>query len=269
MSSSWPRRPRAWAAGVAAACLCGLTVASQPSAVASVPADGPVVTVQSSGSTADPRVRLVADSGVRDPRTIRPRDLSVAASGGELSSRSVPLLSRSSQVAVVVDTTAAASNGLPDVRTGVTDLLLQLPPGARVGVVSAGERPRLLAPVGAEPTSALARLSDLEASGGADGGGAGRAAAAALTLATDALGPDLGPAQPRVLVLQTTAADAGGESATALGERLRASSVVLQVVTGASGSAFWGQVARVTGGQVDPAGAARGSDAFTRVADAL
>jgi hypothetical protein len=280
MSSPSPRRSSRWAAAVVVGAACWLTTAIPATALPTAGVAGdPVVTVQSAGSDADPLVRLVADTGTRDPQAIRARDLSVILADGNNSDRpvpsqAVPLLSGRSDVMAVLDTTSAAAPGLPEVRSGMTDLLLQLPPAARSGAVVTGERPQVLASLESGATGALGRLSEVEASGSASN--AGGSTAEALGLALQALG-DVGsvPAdgtssvRPRVVVLQTAAGDAGGESAADLGERLRRAGVVLEVVTGPGGSAYWQSVADATGGGVAQARSGQAEAAFSRVSDAL
>jgi hypothetical protein len=58
---------------------------------------------------------------------------------------------------------------------------------------------------------------------------------------------------PRVVVLYTSAADAGGETATALAARIRRAATIL-VVVGTADSTYWADAARATGGFFAPAG---------------
>src|SRR3954447_1701112 len=135
MSSSSPRRRRRGAATAVAlawlAVLAPVAVGALPTAVAASASGTPEAKVQSSGGAADPQARVVADSGVRDPDVVSDHDLTLSVSGTPLPSRSVPVLSASTARVVVLDTTAAAGGGLASFRSGVTDLLLELPEGAR------------------------------------------------------------------------------------------------------------------------------------------
>jgi hypothetical protein len=97
--------------------------------------------------------------------------------------------------------------------------------------------------------------------------GGQRDTSAALTLALDRL-PSL-RGDRSVLVLYTSARDAGGERATALGERLRAAGAVLAVVTTAPDAGYWTSVAQATGGLAVVAPAHRPIRAFDQVASAL
>jgi hypothetical protein len=72
-----------------------------------------------------------------------------------------------------------------------------------------------------------------------------------------------------VLVLHTSAPDAGGEPAAALGDRLRAAGAVLAVVTTPAGARYWTTAAQVTGGLAVVAPADRPIRAFDAVADGL
>src|SRR5215213_10307937 len=280
MSSSSPRRRRPGAAAAVALgwlfLLALVAVGTVPSAKAADARGTPEVKVQSTGSADDPRVRVIADSGVRDPAEVSDRDLALSVSGSPLASRAVPLLSSSTDLVVVLDTSAA---GLAGFRSGVTDLLLGLPEGARTGVVAAGALPRVLSPLSPGATGALAQLSVLDTSGQGQPSASGSAAAQtsarrssvsdALGLALSALGPAAPDARPRVVVLNTSAPDAGGEAAAAMGDRLRAASVVLDVVGGSAASEFWGPVAESTGGRLVVSEADRTSDAVTQVSDGL
>ena len=62
------------------------------------------------------------------------------------------------------------------------------------------------------------------------------------------------PTGRRVVVVYTSAADAGGESAAALGARLQQAGTILIVVGSVADSAYWPEAARATGGFFAPAG---------------
>jgi hypothetical protein len=95
------------------------------------------------------------------------------------------------------------------------------------------------------PTGVVRALTAMRAHGDRD-------TAAALGLAVRQF--PAAPAGRRVALLYTTAPDAGGESATALAARLRATGTILVVVATATGAAYWSDAAAGTGGFLAPAG---------------
>jgi hypothetical protein len=73
----------------------------------------------------------------------------------------------------------------------------------------------------------------------------------------------------RVVVLYTTAPDAGGVSARSLGDRVRAAGALLSVVCACPDVGYWSHVATGSGGVAVTTGTAHPNRAFDQVADAL
>src|SRR5207248_4704154 len=78
-----------------------------------------------------------------------------------------------------------------------------------------------------------------------------------------------GATDPRLVVLYTSAADAGGEPAGDLGARLRDAHAILVVVSTTADTRYWSDVTRVTGGFLAPAGPVPVTPAFDQVATLL
>jgi hypothetical protein len=210
--------------------------------------------------TAGQGIAFVASvSGAAAPATAP--TATVTAGGESLPAQVTPLWSDSASFGVVVDVSAdgaaaLAGGGL----SGAGGFLLQLPPGARSGVIAAREPPAVAAAPSVGASDDLRALSTVR-SGGA------RATSEALTLAVSRL-PGR-PGNPTVIALHTSAADAGGEAAAALGDRLRRANAVLAVVTTAADPRYWTGVARATGGVAVATSPDRAIGAFDEVADAL
>jgi hypothetical protein len=242
--------------GLGAVLVAGLALAAAPGAP-TAPATVPPPAVLAVRSTSDDRVTLVADARAVPPQA---PSASVTAGGATLPAQVTPLWSDATAVGLVVD--AAATD--PDVRgaglAGAAGFLLQLPQGARSGVVVDRRPPVLATPPGTDPAGTLAALSGLP-------GGGTRDTSAALTLALERVPERAG--DRAVVVLYTSGGDAGGEPAAALGERFRAAGAVLAVVTTNQDPSYWRSAAAATGGLVVATDAAGAIAAFDQVADAL
>jgi hypothetical protein len=230
---------------------------------AATPSPRPAPTVLATGTTPDGKVAIVV--GSRDGAGTtevpgRPPTAAVATDGGQQPAEVRPVWSDDAAIGLVVDVSDATGPAFQAGLSGAAGLLLQLPAESRSGVVADRAPPVLVA--GPEPgvTDDVQALSELTAGGA-------RGTSAALTLALDRLPARRGDRS--VLVLYTSARDAGGEPATALGERLRAAGAVLAVVTTAPAAGYWTQVAQVTGGLAVVAPADRPIGAFDQVADTL
>jgi hypothetical protein len=184
----------------------------------------------------------------------------VAAGGETLPAQVTPLWSDPASFGVVVDVSADGAAALQGGGlSGAAGFLLQLPPEARSGVIADRRPPAVAAAPSVGASDDLRALSTVR-SGGV------RATSEALTLAVDRL-PGR-PGSPSVIALYTSAADAGGEDAAALGDRLRRANAVLAVVTTAD-PRYWTGVARATGGLAVATPPDRAIRAFDEVADAL
>ena len=178
--------------------------------------------------------------------------------------RAEPVLSDRLAMALVVDASAAGSPMLPVGLAGAANLVLAAPPSARSTVVADSTPPTVAVPWPSGPVDTLRGLSAVR-SGGA------RSTSAALDLAVAQLPADA--TAPRLVVLYTGAADAGGEPARTLAERMRAAGVVLAVVSpagegpdAAAATRFWAAAAEGTGGMaatVGPSGVIGAFDAAT------
>jgi len=233
----------------------GLVLLAAPGAP-TAPAPMPAPAVLAVQSTPDHRVTLVADAGTVPAQ---PPSASVTIAGATLPAQVTPVWSDTTAVGLVLDAAADA-----DVRgaglAGAAGFLLQLPQGARSAVVVDRRPPALATPPGTDTAGtldALSSLADAEA----------RDTSAALTLALSRVPERAG--DRAIVVLYTSGADAGGETAAALGERLRAAGAVLAVVTTNQDPRYWRAAAAATGGLVVPTDATGTIEAFDQVAEAL
>ncbi|HEX6755487.1 MAG TPA: hypothetical protein VF109_06030 [Mycobacteriales bacterium] len=204
-------------------------------------------------------VSLVA--GVRPaPPTLPPGAFRVTVGGAPVPATAMPVVSDELVTGLVLDTSAAGGAALQGGVNGSAGYLLQLPTGARTLVVTDGGPPAVLVPLGWEALDAVSALNSIQAGGRRDTG-------AALDLALSRL-PEI-PGRPRVLMLYTGAADAGGEPAESLSARLRASGVLLTVVATGSDQRYWSRVAGETGGLLVTARGQAALRAFDEVASVL
>jgi hypothetical protein len=211
-------------------------------------------------SAADHEVTLVVNVRPPPAEPIPADRFAVATGGLRLPTRAVPVISDRPAIGLVVDSSARGDPGLAAAASGAANFLLQMPLAARIVVVANTTPPTVLAPLRTGAADALRALSAVPVDGTPD-------TSNALNLVIRQL-PPAGDG-PRVVILHTSAPDAGGEPATELGERLRNAHVVLGVVTTASDTAYWSQVAAATGGVVNTARPAAPMAAFDDVSDAL
>jgi hypothetical protein len=221
------------------------------------PATVPPPAVLAVRSTPDHRVTLVADAGAVPPQA---PSASVTAGGATVPAQVTPVWSDTTAVGLVVDAAAADADVRGAGLAGAAGFLLQLPQGARSGLVVDRRPPVLATPPGTDSAGTLAALSSLP-------GGGTRDTSAALTLALRRVPERAG--DRAVVVLYTSGADAGEETAAALGERFRAAGAVLAVVTTNRDPSYWRSAAAATGGLVVATDAAGAIAAFDQVADAL
>jgi hypothetical protein len=224
-------------------------------------ATDPTVDVLAVGSTSGHRISLVTEVQPAPLIPLGTSSVTVSAGGARLSAQVNPVLSGLMAVGLVIDASAAGGPALQGGGlSGVASFLLQLPPDASTAVIADRRPPVVAARASAGVTGALQAASALSGNGA-------RATSDALTLALHQL--PTGSDQPSVIVLYTSAPDAGGESATALGRRLHRTHAILAVVNTSSDSQYWAAVATATGGlavAAQPAGAVK---AFDALADAL
>ena len=144
--------------------------------------------------------------------------------------------------------------------SGAASFLLQIPPDASTAVIADRRPPIVVANTATGASQHLEEVSALRSHGA-------RATSDALTLALRQLPPWPG-AQP-IIVLYTTAPNAGGETATALGERMRRAHAILAVVTTSPDPKYWSHAATATGGIAVSSGPTPAINAFDELADAL
>jgi hypothetical protein len=240
-----------------------LTAAPVTAHAATTPPPQPAPGVLATRATSDGDVVVVVGSrggtgttGVPD----RPPTATVATDGGTQAAEVRPVWSDDAAIGLVVTASGDAGPAFQAGLSGAAGLLLQLPAESRSGVVADRKPPAFVAGPAVGAADDVQALSELTPGGGRD-------TSAALTLALDRL-----PArrdERTVLVLYTVARDAGGEPASALGERLRDAGAVLAVVTTAPDAGYWTTAAQTTGGLAVVAPADRPIRAFDQVADTL
>jgi len=229
-------------------------------AAAPTPAAGPGVDV-SAVTVSSGQVSLVAALRPLPLTPLAPEQVTATAGTTPLPVTLTPVVSDQEAVGLVLD---ASSEGADDLQggglSGAAGFLLQVPSAAHVAVVADRDPPAVAAAGPGGVAGGLRAASELR-SGGT------RATSAALSLALSRLPSS--PAARRVLVLFTGAADAGGETAAALTERLRRAQVILTVVETGSASGYWSTVTAATGGLAVGTLPGRAITAFDTVADAL
>ena len=167
----------------------------------------------------------------------------VTVDGTPLPARLEPVVSDLMTVAFVIDTSDAGRTALSSWLSAATRFVLEAPPGTQAVAVADTTPPKLITGVQRGPVGMVKALSEVRAGGGRD-------TSDALTLAVRQFPTT--PAGRRVVVLYTTAADAGGEPAADLSARFRRAGAILVAVGTAGGSAYWTQAAQQTGGFFAP-----------------
>jgi hypothetical protein len=228
---------------------------------ASNAAANPGVDVLAVRSSSDHDVSLVA---ALHPMPLAPLDrktVTATAGGADLPTDVTPVLSGRTGIGLVIDASADGAAALHDGGlSGAAGFLLQMPPGARTAVVADRRPPAVAARTAVGVSAALQATSGVTSTGA-------RATSEALTLSVRQL-PAWPGSQP-VLVLFTAAPDAGGEAASALGERLQGAHAILAVITTSADSGYWSRVATSTGGFAISTRPAQAITAFDAAADAL
>lgn len=234
-SRTWPDR-----AAAAAVALVVAMLAAVPAPAAAAPVPLPVVATVPGG---DGRTLLVVD--LTDAPADGGRSVTVTHDGAPVAATMSPVAGASMGVTIVVDASAAGAPQLPAWLSAGARFILETPEQARAAVVTDTAPPVLALPPVQGPIEVVRALEAVRPAGGRD-------TAAALTLAA-AQFPEVARGH-KVVVLYTTAADAGGESAPALAARYRDQGLLLVVVGPAATGRFWGAAATATGGFFAPAG---------------
>jgi hypothetical protein len=202
---------------------------------------------------------LVVDLGA-NAEPVTGRTAQLAVDGAPRQAQLTPVLSDRPAVAFVIDTSVAGRAALPAWLSAATRFILEAPPSTRAAVVADAAPPTLISAPQTGPVGVVRALSGMRAGGQ-------RSTADALTLAKGQLLAS--PTGHRVVLLYTSAADAGGESAAALGARFRQAGTILIVVGSAGESSYWSDATRVTGGFFAPAGTPVVIPALDQVATTL
>jgi hypothetical protein len=231
------RRPRASA--LLLALVLALVAVQCPDPAAAAPVPLPVAAVLVRGA----QTALVADLSASTPSL--GRRVSVTRDGTPQPADLVPVVSDGLAVVLVVDTSAAGAKTLPAWLSAGARFILEAPATTQTVVIADSAPAAAIAGPQRGPTGVVRALTSVRARGERD-------TAAALGLATRQFpAADLGR---RVVVLYTTGADAGGESAETLAARFRADGTILVVVGTAAGDRYWAPAAAATGGFFAPAG---------------
>ena len=204
------------------------------------------------------RTALVVDLGASvrtDAATV-----SVTRNGTPVPADLVPVFSGDLAVALVVDDSAADAAALPAWLSAAARFALEAPDHTRLVVLGSGAPTSVVADAKTGPAGLVRALQSVRPNGERDTSGA-------LGLAVRQF-PG-GGAGRRVIVLYTTAPDAGGPTAAALAGRLRRTGTILVVVGTAAAGQFWAEAATATGGFFAPAGDPVGRPALDQVATTL
>jgi hypothetical protein len=222
---------------------------------AAVPVPLPVVAVIPGGD----ETTLVVDlSAIAGP--VARSAATVTVDGTPLPARLEPVVSDLMTVAFVIDTSDAGRTALSSWLSAATRFVLEAPAGTQAVAVADTTPPKLISGVQREPVGMVRALSEVRAGGGRD-------TSDALTLAVRQF-PGT-PAGRRVVVLYTSAADAGGERAADLSARFRRAGAILVAVGNAGGNAYWTEAARQTGGFFAPVDTPAVAPALDQVDTAL
>lgn len=262
MSSSPRSRREPRAARVAAPVLAVLAVlclaapgaAAAPAAPTTVPL--PDVAVL---PVLDGQIWLVVDVDA-GTRPLLPDAVSVTVAGVRQPTTLVPVMSDQLAATIVVDASQPGGGQLATWLSGAARFVLEQPALARTAVVSDATPPAVLSELRQGPLDLVKGLNGVQPHGARD-------TSEALTLAVGQLPTP--PAGPRMVILYTGAADAGGEASGALATRLADAHVMLVVVTTAGDTRYWSEATRPTGGFLAPAVSSGAAPAFDQVATTL
>ncbi|HEY0531106.1 MAG TPA: hypothetical protein VGD29_05835 [Actinoplanes sp.] len=229
--SPWKRR-----AALALVLLAAPILSAGPAAAADIPLPVEAVFPGSKTST------VVVDLSASDDKA---GSLTVTAGGQAQPATLVPVVSSGLALALVVDDAKAGAANLAAWTSAAARFSLAAPPDTQAVVVSSAAPAAVVGTPQIGPTGIVAALTGMTAHGTRD-------TAAALTLAGRQF-PGTVPGR-RVVVLYTSAPDAGVTGAEELSARFRAAGTILVVVGTAGGSAFWAAATQGTGGFLAPAG---------------
>jgi hypothetical protein len=198
----------------------------------------------------------------------------VSADGAPLPSQAAPIFSDQLALGLVVDAAPASARSLPPTLSGAASFLLQAPVESHVAVVADASPPTVVTPLQRGAADAVAGLETLRARGGQ------RHTADAIDLALRQLPAARSGAAPearraaepewtRVLLLCTSAPNAGSLSEVDLAARLDKANAMLAVVFTGDDSRYWSRVTAATGGILVATRPAAAIEAFGHVADVM
>lgn len=216
--------------------LAAPVLSAGPAAAADIPL--PVEAVFPGGTTST----VVVDLSASDDKDGK---LTVTAGGQAQKATLVPVVSPGLALALVVDDARAGAPNLAAWTSAAARFSLAAPADTQAVVVSSAAPATVVGSPQIGPTGIVGMLTGMTAHGTRD-------TEAALTLATKQF-PGVAPGR-RVVVLYTSAPDAGLIGAQDLSARFRDSGTVLVVVGTAGGSAYWAAATEGTGGFFAPAG---------------
>ena len=193
-------------------------------------------------------------------RDLSSDDVSVTIGGRRVPTTVTPVASSSLSVAIVID---AASGTTPQmleaVQSGATEFLLRLPAGAHTMVVTAGDDPRVAAPLNPAPADALTAIATIQPDGA-------RATGAGALLAAQELAS--APAGPREIVIFAGGGDEHPPSIERLGRQIAQVGAIPYILQTGDDD-YWVRLVDRTGGAVLPIGAERILTAYQRLATSL
>jgi hypothetical protein len=222
----------------------------------------PGITAVHAGIVDQQAVLVIDLPGV--PQPVPPESFSATVRGNWQSGQVGPVLSDELALSFVIDASEAAGATVQDGARGAGTFLLALSLSTRSALVLDAGPPTVSSPLRRGPTATLRALTVLQPQGE-------RATSGALDLAVRELPP--GTADPRMVVLYTSAPDAGGVPAAEVISRLHAAGVPLSVVAAVADGQpvprYWSTVAAATGGVAIAAPPSQAVAAFDQLATAL
>jgi len=223
------------------------------------PADAEAPLLVKAVLSGNQQTTLVVDLG---PSTepVTSKTALVTVEGAQQQAQLSPVMSDRLAVAFVIDSSAAGAASLPAWLSAAARFVLEAPSGTQAAAVADTSPPTLISPPQREPADTVRALSGLRAGGQ-------RSTSDALTMAKDQFADS--PAGNRVVVLYTSAVDAGGEHSSALGTRFLQAGTILIVVGGAGDSPYWSDAGPRTGGFFAPAGTSVVAPALDQMARTL
>lgn len=235
-SPIWSDRRRSLRAAAAALALTAVPILPAAPARAAVPL--PVTAVLSAGG----RTTLVVDlsaSGRAGKTAV------VTINGADQPATLTPVLSPGLALSMVVDTSTASAASLPPWLSGAARFVLEAPPSTDTVVITDSAPAKVVIGPQRSALEVVRGLDTIVARGTRD-------TATALKLAAGQF-PDAAPGR-RTVLYYTSAPDAGGIGAAALGAEFRATQTMLVVVGTAGTSPYWTEATAATGGFFAPAG---------------